>query len=193
MRLEFLLAGLLVATLNSVAFANVAPSAETHANMGANIDVNKLTSIKAFQFNNSNIVTSGLPTETQFAALQQAGIELVINLIPKNNPNSHNDEASLVTRTGMQYQQIDVDWQRPTVANVEQFFAIMDANEGKNILVHCAANYRASAFYYLYELKQGRTDSVEFKQQTMQPWGDLPQSLAAYPQWKALIDAIKNR
>ncbi|MCL1051944.1 protein tyrosine phosphatase family protein [Shewanella abyssi] len=173
MRFIFLLASL----LSSMAIAEVANE--------------NLQDIKAVQFNDGSIITSGLPTKAQFPALQQAGVELVINLIPVGNSSGYADEASLVTSAGMQYQQIDVDWKQPTVANVEQFFTIMDANKGKNILIHCAANYRASAFYYLYELKQGKADSVDFKQQTMQPWGDLPQSLAQYPQWDDLIETVK--
>ena len=158
----------------------------------AQIAPDNLTNIKAVQFNDGTIITSGLPSKAEFPALQQAGVELVINLIPAGNSSGHDDEASLVANTGMQYQQIDVDWKQPTVANVEQFFAIMDANKGKNILIHCAANYRASAFYYLYELKQGKADSVEFKQQTMQPWGDLSESLVEYPQWHELIETVKT-
>ncbi|MFT5788707.1 MAG: protein tyrosine phosphatase (PTP) superfamily phosphohydrolase (DUF442 family) [Shewanella sp.] len=173
MRFLFLVASL----LSSMAVAEIAPQ--------------QLQNLKAVQFNDGSIITSGLPTKAEFPALQQAGVELVINLIPKGNSSGHDDEASLVTSTGMQYQQIDVDWKQPTVANVEQFFAIMDANKGKNILIHCAANYRASAFYYLYQLKQGKADSSDFKQQTMQPWGDLSQSLAQYPQWNDLIEAVK--
>ncbi|PKG56889.1 MULTISPECIES: protein tyrosine phosphatase family protein [unclassified Shewanella] len=175
MRFIFLLASL----LSSIAVAEIAPR--------------QLQDLKAVQFNQGSIITSGLPTKAEFPILQQSGVELVINLIPKGNASGHDDEASLVTSAGMQYQQIDVDWKQPTVANVEQFFAIMDANKGKNILIHCAANYRASAFYYLYELKLGKADSIDFKQQTMQPWGDLSKSLVQYPQWDALIETVKAK
>ena len=137
----------------------------------AQVDLDKIQDLKAVQFNDGRIVTSGLPREAEFEQLNQAGIELVINLI--------------------QYQQIEVDWQQPTLANVEQFFDIMAANKDKNILLHCAANYRASAFYYLYLLQQGQTDSAAFKQRTMQPWGELSQSLQEYPQWDVLIDTVK--
>ncbi|MEZ9821980.1 protein tyrosine phosphatase family protein [Shewanella sp. 10N.286.45.A1] len=173
MRLMIILASL----FSSIAIAAISPE--------------KLQQVKALQLNDGSIITAGLPSESQFPLLQQAGVELVINLIPVGNPNGHDDEADLVANAGMQYQQIDVDWQQPTTANVEQFFAIMDANEGKNILIHCAANYRASAFYYLYELKRGKADNLDFKQQTMQPWGDLSESLAEYPQWNTLIETVK--
>ncbi|MCL1094016.1 protein tyrosine phosphatase family protein [Shewanella kaireitica] len=169
---------LLTSLFSTIAIAAVSPE--------------KLQEIKALQFNDDNIITAGLPTESQFPLLQQAGVELVINLIPVGNPSGHDDEADFVANTGMQYQQIDVDWQQPTLENVEQFFAIMDANKGKRILIHCAANYRASAFYYLYELKQGHADTDDFKQRTMQPWGKLSESLAEYPQWNTLIETVKQ-
>ena len=157
----------------------------------AQVDLDKIQDLKAVQFNDGRIVTSGLPREAEFEQLNQAGIELVINLIPSGNSSGHDNEAKLVEKAGMQYQQIEVDWQQPTVANVEQFFDIMAANKDKNILLHCAANYRASAFYYLYLLQQGQTDSAAFKQRTMQPWGELSQSLQEYPQWDVLIDTVK--
>jgi protein tyrosine phosphatase (PTP) superfamily phosphohydrolase (DUF442 family) len=47
----------------------------------------------------------------------------------------------------MEYVHIGVDWNKPTREDVEQFFKVMDANQDKDILIHCAANYRASAFY----------------------------------------------
>ncbi len=168
---------LLISLISPLALAQVTPD--------------KLQDIKAVQFNDGTIITSGLPSEAEFSLLQQAGVDLVINLIPTGNASGHDNEAELVAKTGMQYQQIDVDWQQPTTANVEQFLGIMEANKGKNILVHCAANYRASAFYYLYLLEQGQADSAALKQQTMQPWGDLSQSLKEYPQWDKLIDTMK--
>ncbi|QYJ87264.1 protein tyrosine phosphatase family protein [Shewanella mesophila] len=157
----------------------------------AAITPTSLSDIKAIKLNSDTIITSGLPTTEQFDVLKQAGIDLVINLIPNDNPNGHKNEAELVAKAQMQYAHISVDWQRPTLADVEQFFTIMDANKDKDILIHCAANYRASAFYYLYESTQlTHTDNQAI---TMSPWGDLKSSLAEYPQWQALIEAVKHK
>ncbi|QYK02500.1 protein tyrosine phosphatase family protein [Shewanella psychrotolerans] len=157
----------------------------------AAITPTSLSNIKAIRFNSDTVITSGLPTTNQFDELEQAGVDLVINLIPNDNPNGHKNEAQLVADAQMQYAHISVDWQQPTLADVEQFFTIMDANKDKDILVHCAANYRASAFYYLYEAT--KLNHPENQSITMSPWGDLESSLTEYPQWQSLIEKVKNK
>ena len=159
----------------------------------AAISTDSLQDIKAVQFNSDTVITAGLPSKAEFEKLASAGVEVIINLIPDGNSSGHTDEASLVNNVGMQYEQISVDWQQPTMTDVEHFFDIMDANANKDILVHCAANYRASAFYYLYQIKQGVADSLAYKQQTLAPWGDLTQSLQEYPQWNTLIETVKAK
>ncbi|MGS0827649.1 protein tyrosine phosphatase family protein [Shewanella sp. 0m-8] len=157
----------------------------------ASITPDELQQIKAIQFNDGKVITSGLPKKSEFPALKASGIELVINLIPTENPNGYSNEAELVTQAGMDYEGINVDWQNPTIDDVGHFFSIMEANQDKQILVHCAANYRASAFYYLYLLKNGHSDSIAYQQKVMAPWGELTQALADYPQWANLIEQVK--
>jgi protein tyrosine phosphatase (PTP) superfamily phosphohydrolase (DUF442 family) len=96
-----------------------------------------------------------------------------------------------VTELGMQYHNISVDWQQPTLENVEQFFALMKANNDQPVVVHCAANYRASAFYYLYLATQ-QDQQVDIND-TLSPWGDLQKSFEEYPQWQALIEKVKQK
>lgn len=151
----------------------------------ANIDTSKLGDIKAVKFNNPQVITSGLPTEQQFEQLAQAGIKTVINLIPNDNPNALPGELQIVTQLGMNYHNISVDWQNPTQENLAQFYRLMQQNGDAPVLVHCAANYRASAFYYLYQTRQNNAPSMA---EALSPWGDLQQSFAQYPQWQQLIE-----
>ena len=51
----------------------------------AEIIPDTLQDIKAVQFNSTNVITAGLPNEAQFDTLQQAGVDLIINLIPDGN------------------------------------------------------------------------------------------------------------
>ncbi|GAA0780695.1 MULTISPECIES: protein tyrosine phosphatase family protein [Pseudomonadati] len=155
------------------------------------IDTDKLQQIKAVKFNNNQVITAGLPTIEEFSLLQQAGVKTVINLIPHNNPNALKNEQQIVTDLGMQYHNISVDWQQPTLENVDQFFALMQANNNQAVVVHCAANYRASAFYYLYLVTQ-QHQAVDINN-VLSPWGDLPTSFKAYPQWQALIETVKQK
>ena len=151
----------------------------------ANIDTSKLGDIKAVKFNNPQVMTSGLPTEQQFAQLAQAGIKTVINLIPDDNPNALANEQQIVMQLGMNYHNISVDWQNPTQENLAQFYRLMQQYGDAPVLVHCAANYRASAFYYLYQTRQNNAPSIA---EALTPWGDLQQSFAEYPQWQKLIE-----
>lgn len=159
-----------------------------HASSVANIDTSKLGDIKAVKFNNPQVITSGLPTEQQFEQLAQAGIKTVINLIPNDNPNALANEQQIVTQLGMNYHNISVDWQKPTQENLAQFYSLMQQNGDAPVLVHCAANYRASAFYYLYQTRQNNAPSMA---EALTPWGDLQQSFAEYPQWKKLIEDVQ--
>ncbi len=159
----------------------------------AEIIPDTLQDIKAVQFNSANVITAGLPNEAQFDTLQQAGVDLVINLIPEGNSSGHENEANLVKAAGMKYESISVDWKKPNIEDVERFFSIMNANRDKDILVHCAANYRASAFYYLYQATQLKQDSEQQKLQTLAPWGDLESSLKEYPQWQVLMEQVKTK
>ncbi|MCL1066746.1 protein tyrosine phosphatase family protein [Shewanella olleyana] len=152
-----------------------------------------LDNIKAIKINNNQVITAGLPTKSEFTTLADAGVEVVINLIPTNNPNYLQQEADLVEKSGMKYENIEVDWQQPTIEDVEQFFTVMERHNDKSILVHCAANYRASAFYYLYLATQGIDVSGEVLEDTLSPWGDLQQSFAKYPQWRQLIEEVKQK
>jgi uncharacterized protein (TIGR01244 family) len=154
----------------------------------ANIDTSKLGDIKAIKFNNQQVITAGLPTEQQFKQLAQAGIKTVINLIPNDNPHALQNEQQIVTQLGMNYHNISVDWQQPTQENLQQFFSLMEQNGDAPVLVHCAANYRASAFYYLYQTRQKKAPTMA---EALTPWGDLQQSFAEYPQWKKLIEDVQ--
>ena len=98
------------------------------------------------------ILTAGQPTREDFPALRAAGYEVVINLALPSSPGALADEAALVTAQGMMYVPIPVVWEAPTQDDLARFFAAMDAARERKVLVHCALNYRASAFVTLYRV-----------------------------------------
>ena len=149
--------------------------------------VENIKDVRALQQQAPQLLSSGLPSEQQFAQLKQAGVDVVINLMPDNSKDAHPDERKLVTQAGMDYVYIPVDWQNPKVEDVEAFFTVMDQHKGKNVLVHCLANYRASAFAYLYQLKQGQKPEIE---KTMAPWNG---ELSSYPKWQALLADVSQK
>jgi len=96
--------------------------------------------------------TSGQPTVNQFTAIRAAGFDVVVNLAMPDSDNALANEGALVSENGMTYVHIPVPWDAPNANHLAQFFGVMDAMlaQNKKVWVHCAANYRASAFSYKY-------------------------------------------
>ncbi len=100
----------------------------------------------------ANIGTAGQPGPDQFNLVRDADYSAVINLAMPDSANALSNEGEIVNGLGMAYTHIPVPWDAPSAIHVKQFFDTMDAlaESGKNVLVHCAANYRASVFTYKY-------------------------------------------
>ena len=96
------------------------------------------------------ITTSGQPTEAQLAELQALGVRHIVNLGLHTHPKALPDEAASVSRLGMTYVHIPVDFQKPTEQDFEQFCSTMERLKDAPVHVHCIANYRVSAFFYRY-------------------------------------------
>lgn len=114
--------------------------------------MNSLTEIPAFLSISDHLSTAGQPTTEQFLVLQQSGHQIIINLALSNSPNALADEAEIVQSLEMQYFQIPVQWDHPTLEDLKQFFDILNQHQNQKILVHCAKNMRVSAFIYLYRV-----------------------------------------
>jgi protein tyrosine phosphatase (PTP) superfamily phosphohydrolase (DUF442 family) len=112
--------------------------------------------IRDFRLISPDLGTSGMPRAEHIPAIREAGFEVVINLALTTSEGAIPHESNLVTREGMAYLQIPVQFQAPSVADFDLFCGLMRACEGRRTFVHCAANKRVSAFVYLYRvLHQG--------------------------------------
>jgi protein tyrosine phosphatase (PTP) superfamily phosphohydrolase (DUF442 family) len=96
------------------------------------------------------IGSAGQPRQEQFGAIARAGYEVVINLHVPDVQIGPEGERVLVNQLGMAYVHIPVAWTEPTLADLDEFFAAMDLYRDRKVMVHCAANARASCFLYLY-------------------------------------------
>src|SRR5689334_11656752 len=105
-----------------------------------------LTAIRNYLPLTENLLTSGLPTTEQFALVRATGVELVVNLLPDNGHYAIDDEEEAIRAQGMEYINIPVIWQRPTLDDLRRFFEVMDASAERKVLVHCAVNMRVSTF-----------------------------------------------
>lgn len=103
--------------------------------------------------------TSGQLSAADIARLPELDIAAVVNLAVPTSSNALHGEAELITRLGMSYMQIPVPWEQPELHHLRQFFGVLDALAGQRVWVHCAMNYRVSAFVYLYRrLRRGEPE-----------------------------------
>lgn len=99
------------------------------------------------------LITGGQPTADQLRDAAAEGFAAVINLATTNPPHSLEGEGALVESLGMEYVHIPVDWNNPTDADFAAFEAAVNRLSGEKVLIHCAANYRVTAFYSLFGRK----------------------------------------
>ncbi len=128
------------------------------------------------------LITGGQPTADQLRDAAAEGFTAVINLATTNPPYSLDGEGDLVESLGLEYVHIPVDWSNPTDADFADFEAAMNQLAGEKVLIHCAANFRVTAFYGLYARKHlGWTDEQAgaFRAQI---WAG-----SDYPIWEAFI------
>ncbi len=94
--------------------------------------------------------TSGQLSERDIRQLPALGVEVVVNLAPPTSSNALPGEAEMVTREGMAYVQIPVEWAHPEPEQFAQFVGVLKTFRGRTVWLHCAMNMRVSAFIYLY-------------------------------------------
>ena len=111
-----------------------------------------------------NLATSGQPTEEQLKAIATAGYQVIINLALHNDARySLQDEAKSVHELGLDYVHIPVQFASPTPDDLQRFFDAMEVHKAKRIWVHCAANYRVTAFVGLHRaLREGSCEDDAF-------------------------------
>jgi protein tyrosine phosphatase (PTP) superfamily phosphohydrolase (DUF442 family) len=94
--------------------------------------------------------SSGQLSERDIVRLPTLGIEAVVNLALPTSSNALPREAELVTKQGLAYIQIPVEWERPEPEQFTQFVGVLNAFARRKVWIHCAKNMRVSVFIYLY-------------------------------------------
>ena len=127
------------------------------------------------------ITTSGQPTEKQLADIHALGVRHIVNLGLHTHEKALPDEAASVSRLGMSYIHIPVDFQNPTDDDFDQFCAVMEQLKEVPVHVHCIANYRVSAFFYRYRRDvlgmgeaKARADAERAAVLAVSMWCELP-------------------
>lgn len=137
---------------------------------------------------NDQVITGGQPTEEQLQSAADEGFKIVINLVPFNPNRSLPDEAGLVQSLGMTYHYIPVDWSHPTAQDFEAFETVMQQHPEEKILIHCAANFRVTAFYSLYALKHLGWSEEQAESFRASIWAG-----SDYPQWETFVKEMRAK
>jgi protein tyrosine phosphatase (PTP) superfamily phosphohydrolase (DUF442 family) len=132
------------------------------------------------------IITGGQPTEEQLKTAADEGCQVVINLAPINPRYSLDDEPGLVRSLGMAYYHIPIDWDNPTPSDFAAFEQVMNELGEEKTLIHCAANFRVTAFYSLYALKHLGWSFDQADELRASIWQG-----SDYPVWETFIGELK--
>jgi protein tyrosine phosphatase (PTP) superfamily phosphohydrolase (DUF442 family) len=131
-----------------------------------------MNSIYNFVSVSDGLSCSGQPRETQLSVIAADGYRVVINLGLADSKYALNDEEASVKQLGMTYHHIPVLFDNPQLTDLSAFISLMDLYKSEKTLVHCAANYRASAFtglYLLYLNEFDEDDALSFIEEVWQP------------------------
>ena len=142
--------------------------------------------IKNYRKVSDLLITGGQPSEQQLRDAAAEGFAVVINLATINPRYSLPDEAGLVRSLGMAYHHIPVVWDAPTAGDFAAFETMMDQCTARKTLLHCAANYRATAFYALYAMRHLGWSESEADDLMATVW-----SGSDYPIWRRFIAELK--
>jgi len=133
-----------------------------------------------------HIASSGQPGADQFSAIVGAGFDAVVNLALPDSRGALPGEGKIVTALGMAYFHIPVSWEAPRVKDVELFFAVMRALQGRRAWIHCAMNMRVSCFLYFYR----RHVLGEPEEEAAWPMREIWRPQGA---WRDLMDEMERK
>lgn len=135
-----------------------------------------------FRQNTDLITSSGALTDEALPQLVALDYQLVINLLPDSNKNALADEQQRIESTGISYFYIPVDFTNPTEQQYQEFSKILNTHQSLKTHIHCAANFRASAFYAVYAFEAGQWSQQKAEAFITNIW--QPQQ---YPIWWSFL------
>ena len=107
---------------------------------------------KSYNFRkvHDSVTTSGTVHPDGLKMLAAQGYEVVVNLMPDASEFAVADERKIIESQELEYIYIPVDFKQPERSDFDEFSVEMKRVSGRKVHIHCAANYRVSAFYALY-------------------------------------------
>ncbi len=157
-----------------------------------NMEVGLLELVNYYEYS-PQLMSAGQPTRDQFPAIRDAGVQAIINLAPVTDPASLADEAEIVRGLDIAYTHIPVDWENPTAADYARFLSAMQEYAGRRVLVHCYAGSRASAFVYLYRVREQSAPTRAAREVMIDLWDYSPgYEFHKMQQWRDLVARVES-
>ncbi len=144
--------------------------------------------IRNFRKVNNQLITGGQPTEEELRAVAADGFQTIINLATIDPRYSLPDEEGLARSLGMSYHHIPVVWEDPKESDLDAFEKLMKQLPAQKTFVHCAANFRVTAFYSLYAMKNLGWTEQQADEFRASIWAG-----SNYPIWEKFIRAAKEK
>lgn len=138
-----------------------------------------------FRTISDRLTTSGVVGADRLEALASQGYEVVVNLLPDSSEHAVANEQDIVESQRIEYIYIPVDFSAPGRADFSRFAEALDRLADSKMHIHCAANYRVSAFYSLYAASRGRWSADQATDFIHSVWRPTD-----YPGWSEFIDEI---
>ena len=132
---------------------------------------------------NDQLVTGGHLLDGGAAALQDQGVNVVINL----RDDAPADEQKRFADLGIEWINIPIEWRDPKEEDFDRFVEVMSEHQDDHVLVQCAANYRASALTYLYRVVVENVPEEEAAEDMLAVWDP-----DEYDTWREYISDIKS-
>lgn len=130
----------------------------------------ELVEIRNYIEYSPTFASAGQPTREQLDLLPDAGFERVIYIAFSNGRIAIPDEDAIVKELGMNYVHVPVIWDAPTKSDFYTFVGAMESEADTKTLLHCAANFRASAFSFLYRVLHEGVPMTEAKADMNSIW-----------------------
>lgn len=134
------------------------------------------------------LTTSGVVGGNRLKGLAAEDYQAVVNLLPDSSEHAVAGEREIIEAQGCSYVYIPVDFSQPTVADFDRFAAALDELGERKLHLHCAANYRVSAFYALYARQRGLWGDMEAEQFVAGLWNPR-----RFPPWLQFMANVQQR
>ena len=130
----------------------------------------ELSDIKNYLQYSDIFASAGQPDREQLELLKKEGFERVVYIAFAGSKGAIADEDQVVKELGMDYVQVPVIWEAPQKSDFYAFAGAMQSAPTKKTLLHCQANYRATAFAFLYRVLYENVPLAEAKSDMNSIW-----------------------